>query len=378
MCVIIQRDKMIHIPFEKIKVACTINRDGYGFVINDRDKFSVIKSCNAKGNDPDAVFKLLEDAKDCDVALHLRFRTAGKIDEENAHPYQVLSKAEDGIDLWFMHNGTLNQFKQVNEDYSDSRNLNNVVLKDLMRTAYKNYGDEYLDQKYLHIILKHLKNDTSAFTFNDSNGNRLILPSTLSKEFEGWWASNDYSFREAHPRYTPPAKTVYLPAKTQGQSVGNFTKDTNPRHLPTTTSHGKNTAPAGQDSKGSIKKGPFQYLERLAWEYTTHSLPSRCYMTTKIKMEADYIRNAINLALDPKESDLQVVKISPAMAFIPTFEQISGVKDINDLNILSFDDLVSMCQKAPEASAILLTDLLHRLDKNRVRPVASAVIEQVA
>lgn len=376
MCVIIQRDKGITIPYDKIKTACTINQDGYGFIVNDRDKFEVIKKCDSKGNDADEVYKLLEDAKDCNIALHLRFRTAGKIDYDNTHPYQVLSKADDGVDLWFMHNGTLNNFKQFNTDYSDSRNLTNVVLKPLLRTAFDKYGEEYLGQEYLHLILKHLKNDTSAFTLNDSFGTRLILPSTLSKEFEGWWASNEYSFRETHTRYTQNT-TTYTPIN-RGHGAGNFTKDTGTKNLPsTTTTRGTATT---NTSVPSIKPSAFKNLSRLAWQYDNHVLPQRTHMTAALKMEADYIKNAIQIAFDKDDtSTMAIVKVSPAVAVLPTFEEISGLKDITEISRLTVEEMAEMCSTAPEATAILLHDLLLKISgKSFVRQVSKTKIEQVA
>lgn len=383
MCVIIQRNKDIIVPFDKIKVACEINKDGYGFVINDRGKFDVIKHYDPKGNDPDKVMKLMEDAKDCNVALHLRFRTAGLTDLDNTHPYQVLNKDKDGVDLWFMHNGTLNEWKDINKDYSDSRNLNDVVLKQLFKAAYDQYGEEYLNQVWLIHATKALKGSTSAFTFNDSLGGRLILGSSGSKEFEGWWASNEYSFRETHYRYNNGASTQSYGETfgAKGSRDGNFTQGkttpvTNGQLLPPYRSHGGGgqtqttpttgqTTPTGQpttDKEFTISAYANMQGVQKTWGYETATLRPRIIMSTAVEIEANFLREQFkNIMEDTDAKALPHVKVQPGSTFTPTFEEIAGIKDLKDLTRISTSDLEVILASAPEAAAILVQELLVKV-----------------
>lgn len=42
--------------------------------------------------------------------VHWRYATHGLVDFDNCHPYAVLSKEEDGIDMWCMHNGVMDEY----------------------------------------------------------------------------------------------------------------------------------------------------------------------------------------------------------------------------------------------------------------------------
>jgi len=366
MCQIFQVNPGVVVPFDKFKLACEHNGDGYGFIINDRNKFEVRKEFDPNGNDPDKIYKLLEDARDCQTALHLRFRTAGNKDVDNNHPYQVLKKDEDGIDLWFMHNGTLQEWKDVNKDYSDSRNLNDVVLKGMFKAAYAKYGEDYLEELWLRHSLRALKNQTSAFTFNDSLGKRLILGSTHSKEFDGWWASNEYSFRENFTRYQ---------STQQGQSVQSFTQGGKETQLPAKTSNGqvtpnyRSTTTNGSTSGNrgitapastSGEKNTYDTLVNgRTWDYQAEVLKTRVIMSTAVQLEAAYLRDVLKDMVNDTGSSPHF-KLSPNNALLPTFADLSDIADHRELAKMSLSDLSALLENAPEAGAILVMELINK------------------
>jgi predicted glutamine amidotransferase len=67
-----------------------------------------------------------------DCAFHLRMRTHGEIDLINCHPYEVLNRAEHGIDLWLMHNGVLSTGNRANVKLSDTWHYINDYLKPML------------------------------------------------------------------------------------------------------------------------------------------------------------------------------------------------------------------------------------------------------
>lgn len=194
MCLIIHRSANTIIQYDLIKNACSRNKDGFGISVIDRGKISTQRIFDPKGNDPEKVYELLEDALEQDILLHLRYATVGEESQINCHPFTVLEKAKDGVDLVFAHNGTLTGFGNgKNCTKSDSREFNDTIATPLLKAAYKAYGDEWATQPWLLDILKKYSYSTSVFTFLDENGKLLIVNRSNGKEFTGWWASNQYS-----------------------------------------------------------------------------------------------------------------------------------------------------------------------------------------
>jgi len=170
------------------------------------------KHCPPKGNDPEAIMRILEDAKDQHIALHLRFKTRGKVETSNCHPFQVLSKGSHGIDMMLMHNGTINGFG--NSDVSDTSDFNYSVLSPLMdmyRIKHENLNHDWQNDKFLQRTLTILS-DSSILFLMDENGKVLITnpKSNGATQHDGWWSSNTYSFNRG---YRGGASSTQSPTK---------------------------------------------------------------------------------------------------------------------------------------------------------------------
>lgn len=197
MCVIILRQPNVDIDFEKIKSACIVNPDGWGMVVNDRGKQVVSRHYNPKGNDPEDVARALEEAKNLPVYLHLRYSTAGKKNVDNCHPFLTTMKGDDGISIAFMHNGTVGKFSTT--DMCDSYNFNEKIIRPLLKRIMAfSSPEEALADPLLPLILKEYAGSTSVFTLVDQNDKTLVINEDRGKQFDGWWASNSYSFDRTH------------------------------------------------------------------------------------------------------------------------------------------------------------------------------------
>lgn len=197
MCVIIYRKPGISIPHEKLESACKVNADGMGLLAFDRGKLELRKHFEPKGNDPDTLARFFEDTKDLHVYAHLRFRTKGATDKDNVHPFGVLKTKKHGMDLQFMHNGTLSDYGT--DSICDSKDFTKKLLTPLCEKLLKAVGPEEvtLDPTLLAILEKYAGRG-SVFLLADSLGNHQIVNYTVGKEFDGWWASNEYSFNRFH------------------------------------------------------------------------------------------------------------------------------------------------------------------------------------
>lgn len=203
MCVIIYRKPGITIPYDKLKSACYVNADGMGIVTIDRGKMHLRKYFWDDGNDPDVLAKALEDNISCDSYIHLRFRTKGATDSSNVHPFGVLKEKKHGMDLQFMHNGTIPDFGTDAD--CDSKDFVKKILSPLSERLLRGMDKEELvnDPIYTALLQKYAGKG-SVFLLADNFGNHNIINMDNGKQFEGWWTSNEYSFNRYHrePDYT--------------------------------------------------------------------------------------------------------------------------------------------------------------------------------
>jgi predicted glutamine amidotransferase len=243
MCVIINRQPNVTIEYEKIQSACKVNPDGFGFAFVEDKSIIIIKEFDPKGNDPEKVARLLEDYKDYAVSLHLRFSTVGEKNADNCHPYVTCMKDHDGVDVVFMHNGTLSDFKYKDSRMSDSYHFNEEVVRPLFqRIAAFDTPESALNDPLFKTILTKYAGASSVFNILDSEGNILVINEDKGVKKDGWWASNDYSFNRYHRE---PAKTeskggwyyngsYYSRELTYPEPDDEpITKDTTVKHLPT-------------------------------------------------------------------------------------------------------------------------------------------------
>jgi predicted glutamine amidotransferase len=209
MCVIIHRTPGIEIPFDKLRSACIVNPDGMGLAIADRGKVELRRIYRSNGNDVDELAKFLEDNKNYNVFAHLRFRTKGNKDAVNVHPFTVLTKKRHGMDVQFMHNGTLPDFGTT--DWCDSKHFAETLLQPLLLRFLQSGMDydEVLKDPILKSILESYSRKSSTFLLLDNEGNDLKIGE--GKQFEGWWASNEYSFNRHHREPNKPT-VVYSSA----------------------------------------------------------------------------------------------------------------------------------------------------------------------
>lgn len=204
MCVIIHREPNIEIPYDKIRSACKVNADGFGFAVVDRGRLVLRRVFEAKGNNPEAVMKLMEDAKAHDIYIHLRYKTRGATDLSNVHPFTVLKQKKHDMDVQFMHNGTMAGFG--NQAECDSKDFAQTILTPLMDKLRWGVGEEHLlSDPTLKTILTKYAGSTSVFLLTDNFGNNLKINEDNGVDFDGWWASNEYSFNAYHRE---PAKAV--------------------------------------------------------------------------------------------------------------------------------------------------------------------------
>lgn len=212
MCLIIQREPHFEIPYDKFEAAILNNPDGYGLSFPDDKGLSVFRT--PEEPDPQKLYRLInEELIDKKLMLHLRYTTVGETVLRNAHPFPVLERKTDGIDLRMAHNGTLSKYRPKSGSVeSDTR----VFVKEFVRPLFKRMckamePEELLTDPFLKKLLEDQLTTASVLTFLDGQGNSLICNETGNggKKEDKWYYSNTYSF---NPKYrTPKDNTTYLP-----------------------------------------------------------------------------------------------------------------------------------------------------------------------
>lgn len=347
MCVILELKPNVDFNFDKLSIACEINSDGYGLLVQDRGKMECIKSYNPKGNDPEEVMKLLDDAKGLHRLLHLRFSTAGSKNVDNCHPFQVLNKADHGVDLFFMHNGTLMGFSKTGDSFSDSYHFNEKILKPLIASLRYSHGPTYLEQDYLKYLLKEVAGH-SVFTLFDNQDNLLkIENSSCFSPAEGIWASNSYSFKETHSRYNSNYSS-------SGQSAvpfragGTTTSGTSPGKTPTSTTTPTTT------SKNALT------LPNQSINSRVEIIDSKPVISKQLNLEADHLKELLHETLLNRPTNT-----TTTVSFVgfrkPTFLELTNLSDWSDLKYFDQETVEEMVELLPELSTTLILDLINLL-----------------
>lgn len=332
MCVIIHRKPNVDIPFEKLQSACTVNADGFGLVIPDRGKLEVIKQFDSKGNDPEKLAKLLEKAKDKDVFVHLRFKTKGATDLKNVHPFIVSTRKSAGIDVQFMHNGTLSDFG--NQADCDSKVFAAEIIAPLYRSMINTYAPEKaLNAPVFTKILKKFAGNGSVFTLVDGLGNYVIINRDNGKEFEGWWASNEYSFNRTHRE----------PASAYNSRTGYY-------------GNAGYKYKGGSLQKEEIKSSSSSMVEKGGRDSVVDSTPFTTTPKTggAVPRIPDITGTTNHKSIVPR-GDM------PKPPQRKSFCEEVGIDDLEEITLLSPDNIKDLVAEYPEHASLLIMDLITEL-----------------
>lgn len=334
MCVIIYREPKVSIPFEKLVSACLVNADGMGIVSVDRGKLELRKYFFDKGNDPEVLAKALEDAKDLHTYVHLRYRTKGPKDKSNVHPFGVLKSKKHGLDIQFMHNGTLSSFGDTTN--CDSKDFAKSILTPLSERFLQTVDKEelLLDKVYTNII-KQYAGTTSVFLMMDNLGNHNIFNMNNGKAFNGWWASNEYSFNRYHRE---PSTTYY----NSGRRT--YWPDDDKDDAGWSKMYGKHQAASEAESKPKV---------------TVAALPSPKSGGDTTPPFNDEI--PFDTAKAEAKAPIVIPKDAPKLSLRDTFVEVAGLQQLSDVCNLSYTDICDLVDDYPEHAVLLIQDLLKEL-----------------
>jgi hypothetical protein len=163
------------------------NSDGVGVMFANNGDL-VIKKIIPK-NAEEFIQFYRADIQGRDCAFHLRMRTHGEIDLLNCHPYEVLNRAEHGIDLWLMHNGILSTGNKANIKMSDTWHYINDYLKPMLAGN----PDFAFHPAFKALVADHI-GGSNKFVLMDNEGRQVVINQEEGVYWGGLWLSNTYAW----------------------------------------------------------------------------------------------------------------------------------------------------------------------------------------
>ena len=347
MCVIIIREPDITIPLDKLELACDINKHGFGLSYIQNNRIMTVRS--TEDNDFKEIASRLNDLKDRRVYLHLRHATVGAVTLDNSHPLPVLHKKQDKVDLMLMHNGTLWGYKPPVTDLitSDTVLFNRTFLTPLAKRVVKYTGHtKLLQDSFLRSLLDREAN-YSVFVLFDSLGNHYIVNEDRGTQFQGWWASNDYSFQVSHIR-SSRRTTGFVYNRPETKTYDPFIPWDNEEY----------EAPAYEmaDWEKELAKADAKIKQDNLFNLSDARKKADCEKIGAV------VRDAI--MADPTNHgntfrDLKVLKTP--------FIQRAKIKSLDDMSLVAEKDLIELCQNHPIGMSQLIVDLFRERAEMAVR-----------
>lgn len=336
MCVILAIEPNVEFDFNKLKSACTVNPHGWGLALPDRGKMEILKGFDPKGNDPDQINRLLEENKSLKRFLHLRYNTAGKSNEDNCHPFEILTDKEDGYSICVMHNGTYSEYSRYGEGMSDTYHITQRLFKPAFKLALGATEGDYSEVLYNPQLASILENTvgrtiSSKLVFIDQDAQSLIINKSEGHSGEGWWSSNTYSFNTSHREPSYKSYSTYS-STGGGQTTGNFTKGKMTQH----------TQNSGKTSSNEKTKNSTEEVNRTTSDTTTKNLP----IPFRLNKEANQ-----------------------SLSFCDVFD----LNTLDEVTVLSEENIEELVLEHPVYATLLIRDLLFELYKKNVKPKGQKV-----
>lgn len=186
MCLIVfKRDDASQFTNRQFKNMIHKNKDGLGIMYLENDRVVVNKSMG----DEEEKFRMFKELRNkTTYIMHARFATHGLVNEDNCHPYKLLSIDDgDPMDLYVVHNGVL-KAPSIDKDMSDTWHYMEYVIKPIVKADI----NLLWENKYIQEIIEaHMGGSKLVFMRSDDvEFQILILNQKAGSEVTGCWLSN--------------------------------------------------------------------------------------------------------------------------------------------------------------------------------------------
>ena len=185
MCLIILANDIKSLSMDDMKTAYTRNPHGFGVMYMDHKKNFVSDKFVPKNFNEVKNFFNLHKEKTNVMAIHFRFKTEGKTNKKNCHPFISFNK--DNRTIGMMHNGPKLPIELKHDNCSDTWHYNHYLLK----PKFEKNPNKVLENSFQKAISEHIDNDKMVFL--DSKSEKFIIINENLGNYKGKnWFSNTY------------------------------------------------------------------------------------------------------------------------------------------------------------------------------------------
>ena len=177
MCVIVHKPPEERITPDLLRAALALNNDGWGLMGFDAKGKLILERHAA--SEHASIAAALNQHAGADLVLHLRQRTRGNSERDNAHPFKVAEH------LYLMHNGTLPIASRV-AGRSDTWHF----VNDILRPLHARHAALFDDPAFLTLLEMSLKPENKVVLLDEKQKSIAVLNRAHGVEFEGLWLSN--------------------------------------------------------------------------------------------------------------------------------------------------------------------------------------------
>jgi hypothetical protein len=187
MCIIIYNETGAPHNRQHLSNAYDNNPHGVGLMWVEDGRVRTLRGLFSKRQ----MFDILENFDGVPHALHLRWKTRGKIVKEMCHPFRA-SAENTAQRVWLMHNGTFMKVKS-DEKHSDTF----YFAKSMQHATAKHGTDVLFTESFLRKLEKEVESWNKVIFLRDDGKVAIANPSKWHVE-NGMWYSNTYSLQSGY------------------------------------------------------------------------------------------------------------------------------------------------------------------------------------
>lgn len=187
MCIIFYNENGNPYDREVLSTAYDNNPHGMGVMWVEEGRVQTLKGLFSKQR----MFEILKHFEGVPHAMHLRWRTRGKIEKNFCHPFRASHEGADQ-EVFMMHNGTFLDI-ETKHDESDTH-----VFAEKMQGITRDFGTDMLfTESFLRRVEKDIKTWNKVI-FLRGDGKVSIMNPAEWHVVNGLWMSNTYSLKEGY------------------------------------------------------------------------------------------------------------------------------------------------------------------------------------
>jgi predicted glutamine amidotransferase len=210
MCLMIVHRKETTFSDAEIADFYKRNPDGVGVMVAAKGVLHVHKLVPTSVEHVTTFYKKYAAAKDC--VLHFRMRTAGNVDIDNAHPYEVFGEGSH-MPLYMAHNGVLSTGNHKDTSKSDTY----WYIEDFVKPMLAKNPELVFSAPFLEVMAAHIGTG-NKFVFMNHEGTLAVVNEKAFVRYKGSLMSNTYAwdYYGLHPDAKRPAYQGYQYGRKDG------------------------------------------------------------------------------------------------------------------------------------------------------------------